>query len=155
MKKKFMLVAVMAVTAVANATSIPLPFLEYSRAPLMAGGETVTVNVLNNGQVHGYRSVGQGPAGRWRQLGTLSATEMQRLRELVKRAAKLPALVAPAGIQFHCAAVPTQKDTYRAPQHDLTLQVDISPCGGSRYNDTRSSLEIVNVLNQHRQMLYR
>ena len=143
-----------AVSTVASATSVQLSLLEYDRSPINnLGSEIASIRVLNNGQVHGYRARGIGQ-GEWRQLATLPAEQVARLRTLITRAAKLPHLVAPVGITVNCAAVPMNKDVYRAPHFNLVLEQNTNPCGAISYNDTRSSAEIVALLNVYRNQLY-
>jgi hypothetical protein len=156
MMKRWMAVfGTLVVSTVASATSIELPFLQYDRAPIGPhGGEQVSVRVLADGQVHGYRSRALFP-GQWRHLGTVPPFEMQRLRELVRRAERARRLVAPVAPFVNCAAMPSHRDVYQAPQNRLVLEENTNPCGSVRYNDTRSAYEVVQFLNTYRDRLFR
>ncbi len=151
MKHLFILVFGTVFSLASMATSIQITKLEYLKQPLEFAADRIDTDriiVRLTGEVDGYRFNPKGELILKKSLGKIDAIRMQQIDLLIDRTRKADT-VSPGLLQFHCMALPTQRESYFAEGQRIMLETRTAPCGGSSYNDTRSSLELVNLLNSY------
>jgi hypothetical protein len=148
--KKMLMTLILAVSAVsAFATEMPLRNvrLELKMTPI-AGfkGETITIDILENGAVYGKRKLPGRPALPV-QFDRLSLSEIGRIDSLIEDA-RYVSVLPPNPNEIICRALSTHGRTLFADNDRVFLQSGPVPCGHQTRNASPATEDLLRIANE-------